>query len=160
MIFPLLLIMIGLIVWDHIQDGGSFVFFAKLMNWYNSFGIAKISIAHKSDDCVYVEYKAGKRNFGIMFPIRAKALEWKLVMAIDKNNVTSNVTDEFLHFAGPFKDFYGIPVKPIHFNSEYVKIAFVYGENDLIEVNCNEIIIAKFKERGDKIRNQNKPKTN
>jgi hypothetical protein len=149
MIFPLLLIMIGLLVWDHIQDGGSFIFFAKVMDWYNSFGKPRMSLAQKTDECVYIEYKAGKRTFGLMFPIRSKPLEWKVVVAADKNGTTSVVTDEFLHFGGPFRDFYGIPVKPSHFNSEYAKIMFVFGENDFVEVEANEIIIAKFKLRAD-----------
>jgi hypothetical protein len=149
MLFPVLLIMIGFMIWDHIQDGGSFVFFAKMVDWYNSFGKPRMSIAQKTDDCVYIEYKAGKRTFGLMFPIRLQPLGWKVVVAQDKHGNTSVVTDEFLHFAGPFRDFYGIPVKPSHFNSEYAKVAFVFGESDLVEVEAHEIIIAKFKQRAD-----------
>jgi hypothetical protein len=149
MIFPVLLIIIGLIIWDHIQDGGRFVFYANLVDWYNSFGKPKTSVAQKTSDCMFVEYKAGKRKYGLMVPIRKKPLDWKIVMAVDKNENTTVVTDEFLYFAGPYKDFYNIPTKPLHFNNEYVKIAFVYGENDILEVNANEIIIAKFKARAD-----------
>lgn len=151
MIFPILIAMLILLVLDHINDGGSFVFFAKIVDWYNSFGKPKISVAQKTEDCVYIEYKAGKRLYGLMFPMR-KALEWKSVVAMTKSGQTAIVSDEFLHFAGPFKDFHGIPVKPSHFNTDYTKIAFVYGENDIIEVDANEIIIAKFKARADKLK--------
>lgn len=151
MIFPILVAMIVLLILDHLNDGGSFVFFAKIVDWYNSFGKPKISVAQKTEDCVYIEYKVGKRSYGLMYPIR-KSLDWKSVVGMTKAGETVVVTDEFLYFAGPFRDFHGIPIKPEHINGEYTKIAFVYAENDLVEVNKNEIIIAKFKHRADQIK--------
>ena len=151
MIFPILIAMIILLVLDHINDGGSFVFFAKIVDWYNSFGKPKISLAQKTEDCVYIEYKAGKKLYGLMFPIR-KTLDWKSVVAMTKSGQPLVVTDEFVHFAGPFKDFHGTPLKPSHINSDYTKIAFVYAENDLLEVDANDVIIAKFKQRADQMK--------
>ena len=151
MIFPLLLAMIVLLILDHINDGGSFAFLAKVMDWYNSIGKPRLSIAQKTEDCVYVEYKAGKRKYGLMFPIRQRPLEWKIVVAQGKDGNTSVVTDEFLYFAGPYKDFCYIPLKPKHINTEYAKVGFMFAEDDMLEVTANEIIIAKFKERAEKL---------
>jgi hypothetical protein len=144
--------MIVLLILDHINEGGSFAFLAKIMDWYNSIGRPQLSIAQKTEECVYIEYKAGKRKYGLLFPIRLRPLDWKVVVAEDKDGATSVVTDEFLYFAGPYKDFCGIPLKPKHINTEYVKIGFMYAENDILEVQADEIIIAKFKERAEKLK--------
>ena len=152
MIFPLLVAMIILLILDHINDGGSFAFLAKVIDWYNSIGKPRMSVAQKTEHCVFFEYKAGKRKYGLMFPMRGKPLDWKIVVAQDKDGNTSIVTDEFLYFAGPYKDFCSVPLKPFHINSSYVKVGFMYAEDDMLEVKTDEIIIAKFKERAEKLK--------
>src|SRR5690606_18209629 len=100
---------------------------------------------------VFLEFKAGKNKYGMMIPFGTK-MDWKAVLAITADGITTNVTDEFLYFAGPFKNFYGLPVKPSHFNVEYTKIAFVWSEDDILEVHKDTIILQKFKERRDKLK--------
>lgn len=136
---------------DHVEDGGSFAFLAKLMDWYNSIGKEQISSLKKTDEIIYAKVRAGKKVYSLFMPIAGK-LDWIGVLALYQGE-TINVTDEFREAAGPLLNFWGLTTKPKHINTLYEKVAFVWNENDIIEVGRDEIILQKLKERLIKLKN-------
>lgn len=151
MLFPLLIVMIAIMIWDHIQDGESFLFFTRMADWYNSFKGPGMSKAQRTDDCMFLEYKAGKDTYGLLIP-SIKNPRWQGVVAVTKTGQELNVTDEFRYFAGPYRNFHGLPLKPLHINSEYVKVGFVFSQEDVVQVKSHEVILIKFKEREAKLK--------
>lgn len=146
MFLPLFIAFLALEVWDYIQEGGSFIFLARFMEWYTSFGKSYSSVAKKSGDCMYVEIQVGKNTYGLMCPMGSK-MDWKVAIAQTSSGNLMNVTDEMLYFAGPYRNFYNLPSKISHFNSDYTKVTFVWTQEDTVEVQKNDIILQKFKER-------------
>jgi hypothetical protein len=136
-----------ILIYDHVNEGGSFTFFARVVEFMNSFhadtprNIKKISAV----DCWFTEYKIGKQIYGMIIPIGQKETWIGVLGCVDGE--WEDVTKEFKYVAGPFLNFHNMPLRPIHVNSLYSKIAMVFHGGELLEVRKDEIILMKLKER-------------
>ena len=159
MFFPLLIVFIIIVLYDHFNEGGSFTFFARSVEFMNSFkadtprNIKKIA----ATNCWFLEYKIGKQIFGMIIPLGIKQ-SWKGVVALHYGNWI-DVTNEFLYVSGPYRNFYNMPIRCTDINGEYDKIAFVFENNEILEVDSHDVIMSKLKER-DRLRKQSEVKTN
>ncbi len=142
MIAPFLYLFVICLLFNYIRNGGSFVLFARAVEVANSIREPTPRGARDARTHLIVEYKFGHRIYSIIFPKRVP-LRWTVVAALIKGKWV-NKTSETEHYAGPCKDFYCIPIKPIHINPLFEKMAFQYEDKSIVKIDGDEIIISKL----------------
>lgn len=128
---------------NYVQDGGQFIVFSRVVEFANSFREATPRSAKRHHNALGIEYKFGHKLFCVLLP-RLKPLPWVQAAAmIDGQWV--NKTQEIYYYAGPFKNFYGIPLTPEHIDSSWEKLAFRFENDTVVHVQPKEVILAKLK---------------
>lgn len=138
-----LIVFVVCLVHDYISEGGSFVFFSRFVEFSNSFRAQTPRGAIISRGTMKLEYKFGKRLYALIVPFPQEVQKWSAV-GTPIDGIWTNVTKEVEYFAGPAKDFGGIPIKPEHINENFTVLSFAYSENEVIHVKKGEIIPLKL----------------
>lgn len=131
------------VLYNHIDDGGNFVFFSRVIEVANSFREATPRAIRSTSHSLVHEFKYGKRLYGLMIPKR-QPMEWNTVAAFVGNQWV-DITPEIEYWAGPFKNFYGIPLKPLQINDSWEKIAFAFADEKVVHVESDQIIILQLR---------------
>ncbi len=138
------------IIYDYIRDGGSFIFFSRVVELANSIHESSPRGVKCSKYVMQHEYKYNNRIYSIIVPIKIP-LRWTTAAGLVGNDWIQ-ITKEMEYHAGPSKNFYGIPVTPEHLNPEYEKVAFRFPNNTIVRIDKNEIIIIKLKKANKEIK--------
>ena len=133
-----LLAFIMCLVYNYLDDGGNFAFFSRVVEMANSVREPTPRAVRSNGSVLLHELKFGKRLYGMLIPKKVP-LKWTTAAAL-VNDVWKDVTTEMEYWAGPYKDFYGIPVKPQHINESYDKLGFAFSHG-VIHVERQQIII-------------------
>lgn len=144
-LFPIFLyIFVLCLLYNYIAEGGSFVLFSGGVDFVRSFREQTPRNAKVGKDSISIEYKYDQhRIYSIIFPKR-EPIPWVRCAAyVGKKWVP--VTKEVAFCAGPYKNFYEIPITPEHINSGFEKLGFEVPNMDPIIVNKGEFIIAKMR---------------
>ena len=126
-------------LYNYIIAGGDLVFFSRVVETFNSFREPTPRAIRSTSHSLVHEFKFGKRLYGLMIP-KKHVMPWTTVAALIEDKWT-DVTPEVEYWAGPFKNFYGIPLKPQHINDTWEKIAFAFPGDKIVHVPSNQIII-------------------
>ena len=142
--FPFFLLIFCLcLLHNHIQDDGSFILLSRVLEIARSVRETTPRHARKEDNHLVLEYKFGNRLFSVIFPIKRPIL-WKSA-AVCINDVWIDKTAEISYYAGPYKNFYEIPITPKHINSAYEKMGFMFDKDHFVKVKGDECIVLKLK---------------
>lgn len=127
------------LLYNYIDGGGNFVFFSRVVEVANSFREPTPRQIRSTGLGLVHEFKFGKRLYGILIPKKAP-LKWTTA-AGHKDDRWEDITGEMEYWAGPYKNFYGIPIKPCDVSDEYDKIAFAFPNGTVVHVMKKEVII-------------------
>lgn len=141
--------LIALII-KHLREDKSYVLFSKAVIMANSIRDKSPRYASIENNFLVVEYKFGTRIYRLIIPKR-KPMNWVKVGALKRGtDKFVNRTSKIEHYAGPFKNFYELPLKPRNISSKYLKLSFVFPNGVKIHVDANqaiyETLIFKMKE--------------
>ena len=142
MFTPLLVLFVLCLLYNYIQGGGSFILFSRVIDVARSLRESTPRGVKSEDNHLFLEYKCGERFYSIIFPKR-NPIQWRHVAAFI-NGEWVDKTGEMLYYAGPYKNFYEIPITPKHINESWDKIGFYFDNDYIIKVSSNEIIIKKL----------------
>jgi hypothetical protein len=138
-----LFIFIVCLVWDYVQEGGQFILFSRVVEFANSFREQTPRSAKKQNDHIKLEFKQGKRIYAVILP-KMKSFEWsEAAVLIDSKWV--NKTGEIEHYAGPQKNFYGLPLRLVDINFAYEKVAFKFPDNTIVHADPKELLYSKLR---------------
>lgn len=143
MFIPIFILFILTLIIEHFKEGGDFVMFSRLVELMNSVREDTPREPKKLKNAFLVEYKFGKRIFGIVVPIRKK-LQWYAVASLE-NNFWVDVTAKVEHVAGPAKDFYETELTPKDLDDKYKVLAFAFSRNTVVYVKRDEKIYKTIK---------------
>lgn len=141
---PFLWAFVICLVWNYIKNGGSFILFSRFVNITNSIREKSPRFARLTSTTMKVEYKYGKRIYCIVIP-RKEPMQW-IYAGVLKDGAWLNKTGKIEHFAGPFKNFYGLALTPRHISEKYEKLAFQFSNDLTIHIEPDEIIARKLKD--------------
>jgi len=144
MLTILLLVFIACLIYNYYDVTGNFVFFSRIVETVNSIREKTPREVKNTRHSMIHEYKCGGRLYGIMIPKRQQ-LNWTTV-AVCRDGVWSDATKVFEYWAGPYKDFYGIPLKPHHIDDSCEMIGFAFPKNIVVHVKSTEMIILKLRQ--------------
>ena len=150
MLLIFLIVFVICLISNYIKDGGSFVFFSRVVEMANSIHEPSPRGVKHSKYVMQHEYKYNNRIYSIIVPIKIP-LRWTTAAGLIGSDWIQ-ITKEMEYHAGPSRDFYGIPVTPEHINTAYDKIAFKFPGNTIVRVDKNEIIIIKLKKANKEIK--------
>lgn len=135
-------------LYNYVANGGSFVLFSGAVDVVRGFREKTPRNATVNKNSISVEFKVGSgdkaRLYSIIIP-KNHSMPWTQAAACI-NDVWTDVTPIIAHCAGPFKNFYEIPITPRHINSEFDKLGFQFTNMEPVVVGGNEFIIAKLRE--------------
>lgn len=126
-----------------IKNGEGLMILTKVITIVNSIRDKSPRFAGQKSKFITVEYKFGKRIYCIMVPIK-ETLPWVHVGAFydgQWNEKSAKIT----RYAGPFRNFHSLPLRPQDLSEKYEKLAFRFRDGAVIHVERNEIIVSKLK---------------
>lgn len=125
------------------MEGGQFVTFSRFVEYSNSFREKTPRSAKIMEKIIINEMKYGNRIYAIIIP-KKSPIKWiKAACMIDDD--WKEITKEIEYYAGPFRNFYDIPITPSHINSRFQKLGFQMENGKIVYVERNEIIFKKLK---------------
>lgn len=141
----LLIIFVICLIHDHVEEGGSFVFFSRFVEFSNSFRQPTPRKVRITRGTMELDFLFGKRLYTQIILLPAEPLKWfKVGTHLDGTWV--DITKDIEVVAGPGKDFGGVPLKPENINDDYTILGFAYSEEKVIYVKKGEVILAKLLE--------------
>lgn len=143
MFTPLLVIYVFCLVYNYVQGGGSFVLFSRAVDVARSLREPTPRGARSENNHISLEYKYGQKIYTIIVP-KKHPIKWRAA-AVYINGDWVDKTAELLYYAGPYRNFYEIPITPHHINKYWEKIGFFFDDDHIVKVSSNEIIINKLK---------------
>lgn len=143
--FPIFLwIFCACMLYNYVASGGSFKLFSGAVDVMRSFREKTPRNARVGRDSLFIEFALGKdRLYTIIFPKR-DPIPWEKVAAYDGTKWVP-VTKEIAHCAGPYKNFYEIPITPAHINESFRKLGFEVPGMDPVIINHDQYIIAELR---------------
>lgn len=133
-------------LYNYVASGGSFLLFSGAVDVLRSFREKTPREARVSKMSLHIEYKFGKdRLYTIIFPKRNPIPWTKCAARVGGKWIM--VTEKIAFCAGPFRNFYEIPITPKHIDEDYEKLGFhIEGFEEPVVVKSNEFIIAKLRQ--------------
>ena len=132
-------------LYNYIASGGSFALHSGAVDLMRSFRQKTPRNATVGKNSMSIEYKLGEdRLYSIIFPKR-HPIPWTRCAAFVRGKWYP-VTNEVAFCAGPYKNFYEIPITPSHINDSYEKLGFEIQGMKPVVVKADEYIIAKLRE--------------
>jgi len=127
---------------NHIKKGGSLILLTKIVTLANSIREKSPRFAKEKGKQIRIEYKYGDRIHCIIFDKKGM-IPWTHAGALI-NGEWVDKTRKLKYFAGPLKNFHGLPVMPKHISPKYEKLSFIMDDGCKIHVLSNEIISEKL----------------
>lgn len=141
---PLFLIVFVLcLLYNYVVDGGTFIVFSRFVEMTNNLRERTPRNVRIMDKIIVHELKIGNRLFAVLIPKRAPFPWVRSAALIDGN--WEDITKEIEYYAGPFRNFYDIPITPSLINSGFEKLGFQFQNGNIVYVEPNEIICKKLK---------------
>jgi len=133
-----------------IRDDKSYILFSRAVIMANSIRDKSPRYATIENRFLTVEYKFGNRIYKLIIPKR-RPMTWVKVGALKQgSDKFVNRTSKIEYFAGPFKNFHELPLKPRNISEKYIKLSFVFSNELRIHVNSDqpiyETLLTKLKE--------------
>lgn len=125
------------------MEGGQFVAFSRFVEYSNSFRERTPRNVKIVGAIMIHEMKYGNRLYAMIIP-KKNIIPWtKAACMIDDD--WKEITKEIEYYAGPCRNFYEIPITPLHINENFQKLGFQMKNGEIVHVGPNEIIFKKLK---------------
>lgn len=131
------------LLYNHVMEGGQFVTFSRFVEYSNSFRERTPRSVKIMDKTMVHEMKCGNRLYAMIIP-KKPLLRWTKAACLI-NDDWKEITKEVEYYAGPFRNFYEIPITPVHINPRFQKMGFQMESGGIVHVEANEIIFKKLK---------------
>jgi hypothetical protein len=128
------------VIVKYIREDKSYILFSRAVTMANSITDKSPRYATVENRFLVVEYKFGTRIYRLIIP-KKSPMTWVKVGAMKAgSDKFVNRTSKIEYFAGPFKNFHELPVKPRHISQKYVKLSFVFANGVKIHVEGEQPI--------------------
>ncbi len=146
---PLFLIVFVLcLLYNYVMEGGTFVVFSRFVEITNSLRERTPRNVRILEKIVIHELKFGSRLYAVLIPKKI-TIRWKRAGCLIGGN-WEDITKEMEYYAGPYRNFYEIPITPALINNGFEKLGFEMEDGTIVRVEPNEIIYKKLKLAGKK----------
>jgi len=88
------------------------------------------------------ELKFGNRLYAVLIP-KKDSMHWIQAGALIDGE-WKDITKQLEYFAGPFRNFYEIPITPSHIDSSFTKLGFKMRTGEIVLVESNEMIYKRL----------------
>lgn len=130
-----------------IRSGEAYTLFYRYVSLVNDLKDKSPRSAHQRSSRIITEYKFGKRIYAVILK-ESPNLGWNCwsQVFIFKEGAAEplNKTGKIIHYAGPYRTFHNQRITPNDLNPKYVKLAFRYPDDNVIQVAADEVIIDKL----------------
>ena len=138
MIAILLYIFAACLLYNYVHDGGSFVLFSRVVEAANSVREQTPRGVRVRNKAICTEFKFGERIYSITIP-QSVNIPWKSA-AVRVDGVWKKANKLISYHAGPYKNFYNIPVKPEHLNPKFEAMGFEFQGIDPVVIERGQVI--------------------
>lgn len=146
MIPVFLVVFLACLLFNYIQDGGTFVFFSRAVEALNSLRERTPRNVRVTNKTIMHELKFGNRLYAVLIP-RKEPMNWIQAGALIDGD-WRDITKQLEYFAGPFRNFYEIPITPVHIDSSFQKLGFKMRNGEIVIVEGNEMIPKRLRLAG------------
>ena len=149
MLAPFLILLIIILIKKLIRTGDAYILFSQFVTITNNLREQSPLIARKKLGTLRLEYKTkGSKSIycnAVPQEYLSKSgdlvTDWIRVMGFNDGK-WSDVTGKVAHFAGPFKNFHGNVQAPLMLSKKFQRLAFVFKDEQVINVQGNQSILS------------------
>lgn len=138
-----LFVFIAVLLANLVRSGEAYIYFSRFITAVNSVKDKSPRYATVRGKIMEIEYKAGKSKYAVIV-LKRDPLNWIEARAL-KGGQWLDRTAKLLYYAGPFRNFHGLGLTPLHISEKYEKIALLFADGAMVHIERNEVIIPTIK---------------